>query len=164
MYFDDPTQVFYDADGILVRPLVLNTIEDLEAETPEIIAVRMDGEKTVSQTPSRQQSVFVKNFRPKTANAQGSRNDVKFGGRTMDQREVGSIEETRDTYTDLSDAKSRSGRSKVSRASDAKTYISNLEANLKQERQSRKNLESEIEQIKQMNAKIYDHLEIPQAK
>ena len=51
----------------------------------------------------------------------------------------------------------------MSRASDAKTYISNLEADLKQERQSRKHLESEIEQIKQMNAKIYEHLDIPLA-
>ena len=60
LYLDEHNQIFYDADGNLVRPLVLNTIEDLEAETPEIIAVRLDGEKAVSQAPSRNQSAFVK--------------------------------------------------------------------------------------------------------
>lgn len=137
LYLDEANQIFYDADGNLVRPLVLNTIEDLELETPELFAVKIDGHGTAEKAMSRTSSAIVKNWRPKSSKGYGSRNEAKIGGRTADQRESGPYEETRDTEGE-SEAKSRTGRSKVSRASEAKTYISNLEANLKQERKARK--------------------------
>ena len=134
----------------MTKPLSINSIEDLENETPELIAPRLDGtaEKAHSQV-SRTQSAIVKNWRPKSSKGYGSRNEGhnKTAGKTVDRE---GVEETRDTDA-ASDVKSRTAKSKASRATDAKSYISNLEQNLKHEREARKQLESEINEIKKMN-------------
>ena len=166
IYFDEPTNKFYDADGNQISPLSINSVEDLEVEAPELLAKKLDSgaEKQPSLAPSRTQSAIVKNWRPKSSKGYGlnSRNEGKLVSKTTtgaheDQdKKAGSgtegVEETRDTDAASEAPKSRTGRSKVSHASakksEAKTYISNLEANLDIERRARKQLEEEIEQMK----------------
>lgn len=69
--------MFYDADGNAVKPLSISTVEELENETPEIVAMRLEGtaEKAASTVPSRTQSAIIKGWRPKSSKGFGSRND-----------------------------------------------------------------------------------------
>ena len=81
LYLDEPVGKFYDAEGFSIMPLTINTIEDLEIETPELLAVNLkasDIEKPASVAPSRLDSAIqiAKNWRPKSSKGYGSRNDM----------------------------------------------------------------------------------------